>query len=86
MLELGAYEKAEHQSIIELLQKYTFTGVFLVGKVFSRLASNQFKTFADVESLKNYLTLNPFEHSTILIKGSHVIHLEKLLEWFSDEK
>ncbi len=86
MLELGAYEKAEHQSIIELLQKYTFTGVFLVGKVFSRLASNQFKTFADVESLKNYLTLNPVEHSTILIKGSHGIHLEKLLEWFSDEK
>ncbi len=86
MLELGKYEIQEHQAILSLINSYSFSKVFLVGTVFSSLDTNNFYHFNTVEELIAYLSKNPITDATVLIKGSHGIHLEKLLSVFSYEK
>jgi UDP-N-acetylmuramoyl-tripeptide--D-alanyl-D-alanine ligase len=87
MKELGNYEKEEHQNILNIIEQNTFDKVFLVGPVFSELNKNSnYLTFENVEQLINYLNINPLTNSTILIKGSHGIHLEKLMDFFNEQK
>ncbi len=85
MLELGNYEEEEHKNILNIIKQYHFEKVFLVGTVFFRLSKNDFFKFRDVDKLKEYLTSNPIKNSSILLKGSHGIHLEKLLEVLTNE-
>lgn len=78
MLELGEQSDAEHQRIVDLIVEKGFTDVFLVGKCFQTVKSN-FINFADVDELTAYLQKNPFQNRFILVKGSHGIHLEKII-------
>lgn len=78
MLELGEQSDAEHQRIVDLIVEKGFTDVFLVGKCFQAVKSN-FINFADVDELTAYLQKNPFQNRFILVKGSHGIHLEKII-------
>lgn len=87
MLELGEYSIKEHQAILDILNKQPDLEVILVGKTFGQLNNNpNYRTYLTVDALiddfKNNLPLN----KTILIKGSHGIHLEKLLPLFYDNK
>ncbi len=85
MKELGNYEKEEHQNILNIIEQNTFDKVFLVGHVFSKLNKNSnYLTFENVEQLINHLNINPLSNVTILIKGSHGIHLEKLIDFFNE--
>ncbi|GAB4447335.1 MAG: UDP-N-acetylmuramoyl-tripeptide--D-alanyl-D-alanine ligase [Bacteroidales bacterium] len=87
MRELGEYAETEHQAILDILKDKPLNNVFLVGEVFSKLNNNKaFKTFLNVNQLIDYINLNPFTNTTLLIKGSHGIHLEKLMEIFNDPK
>lgn len=79
MLELGQTSAAEHQKIVDLLKEKGFSNVFLVGPCFSA-TKNNFQNFKNVDELKAYLTANPIEQAFVLVKGSHGIHLEKLLD------
>ena len=79
MLELGEYSEAEHEAIVKLLRKRGFKEVLLVGSEFEKVAGD-FASFADVEALKLYLTTHPLQGRHILLKGSHGIHLEKVIE------
>jgi len=86
MKELGNYEKEEHQNILNIIEQNTFDKVFLVGHVFSKLNKNSnYLTFENVEQLINHLNINPLSNVTILIKGSHGIHLEKLIDFFNEQ-
>ncbi|NSW44739.1 MAG: UDP-N-acetylmuramoyl-tripeptide--D-alanyl-D-alanine ligase [Bacteroidales bacterium] len=86
MRELGAYEENEHQTILNLLEQHSYKQVFLVGPVFTKLNKNkEFLTFNSVEHLMEYLKENKLANSTILIKGSHGIHLEKLMNFFNEQ-
>ena len=81
MLELGEYSNAEHQSIVEQLEKLCFEEVFLVGPYFNTTNYpenfNVFKTTPDVSvELKKH----PLKGKTILLKGSRGIALEQLLD------
>jgi len=78
MLELGAQSEVEHQNIIALLQQNKFRNVLLVGKEFSK-TKNQFRCFADVNELINYLEKLPIKKHFVLIKGSRGIKLEKVI-------
>ncbi len=79
MLELGDYAAEEHQRIIDMVAERHFRDVFLVGEEFGRTHS-PFRTFTDVEQLRLTLAQHPLSGRTILLKGSHGMHLEKLIE------
>ncbi|MDR1348819.1 MAG: UDP-N-acetylmuramoyl-tripeptide--D-alanyl-D-alanine ligase [Prevotellaceae bacterium] len=78
MLELGASSENEHQNIIKMIAESNISDVLLVGNCFSKAAHNmKFGCFKNVDECIKYLCENKIENRTILIKGSHGIHLEK---------
>ena len=80
MRELGEASEQEHKAIIDLLATSGFHEAFLVGSCFSRFNDRpEYQTFPDVEALIQHLEAHPVDHRTILVKGSHSIHLEKVL-------
>lgn len=89
MRELGMYAEEEHRNILNQLEIKGFDKVMLVGENFYHLnKNNKFNTFLHVEDLMSFIKVNPIDNMTLLIKGSHGIHLERLMEIFneSDEK
>lgn len=80
MRELGDASEQEHKAILNLLATSGFHEAFLVGDCFSKYNSNPaYLCFPKVEDLIAYLEISPIENRTILVKGSHSIHLEKVL-------
>ena len=79
MLELGTYSHEEHQQIVNLIQRKGFTDVYLVGDEFGATECS-FLKFANADHLRLSLAIHPLMGRTILLKGSHGIHLEKLIE------
>ncbi|MGQ9848178.1 MAG: UDP-N-acetylmuramoyl-tripeptide--D-alanyl-D-alanine ligase [Bacteroidales bacterium] len=87
MLELGEYAETEHQILLDILNNKPLKTIILVGKIFSKLNTNPaIKTFLNVEQLIEYLKLNPLSDTTLLIKGSHGIHLEKIMDVLNESK
>lgn len=81
MFELGAYSEIEHQNIANLLKELQFNNVVLVGDNFHKTTTNyqKFKTFAE---LSIYLKEKTITNTTILIKGSRGMALERAVEFF----
>ena len=77
MAELGEYSKKEHLKIINLLVNLKINCLF-VGNEFSKI--NKISSFIDVENLINYLKKHQINDSTILVKGSRSIKLEKVIK------
>ncbi|WGH76968.1 UDP-N-acetylmuramoyl-tripeptide--D-alanyl-D-alanine ligase [Tenacibaculum tangerinum] len=82
MFELGAYSAKEHQIIADITQNSSFDAVFLVGKNFYEVETKndraiKFETFKDLES---HLKDSEIKHSTILVKGSRGMALERVLD------
>lgn len=81
MLELGDKSVEEHSRLVEILQTYKFDSIFLVGPLLQKASLNSdFKSFSDVKELAGFLRNNPVKGSTILIKGSRGIGLEKIYD------
>ncbi len=82
MLELGEYSYLEHEKILSILQHENIKHAFLVGIQFLQLKEKypNFLYFKDVSALQEHLTANKINNSTILIKGSRGIRLEKIIE------
>ena len=82
MLELGNFSKDEHTKIIDYLYEMNFESVYLVGKIFSsiKISDSRFKKFNDIEELIKGLDLTTINDKSILIKGSRIIGLEKLIK------
>ena len=78
MRELGAEETTEHQKIIELLEELNLNAI-LVGGVFDEMESDHM-SFPSIELLNEYLQSEIIKGSTILLKGSRGIQLEKAIE------
>ncbi|WP_324025487.1 UDP-N-acetylmuramoyl-tripeptide--D-alanyl-D-alanine ligase [Maribacter sp. BPC-D8] len=80
MFELGDSAKEEHQNISDLATSLNFKQVLLVGENFYSTNSNavRLKSF---EELKSYLSENSLQSkSSILIKGSRGMALERVLD------
>ncbi|MCX6271304.1 MAG: UDP-N-acetylmuramoyl-tripeptide--D-alanyl-D-alanine ligase [Bacteroidetes bacterium] len=81
MLELGVHAETEHREVINLLSAYPRLDVYLVGPVFSVVNNRQnYTTFKDTASLREYLYQFPLNSRTILVKGSRGIRLEKIID------
>lgn len=78
MREMGDYSAQEHQALVDLVQRRGFKEVYLVGGELMGTRCD-FQKFADADSLIAYLAENPLEGRKILLKGSHGIHLEKVI-------
>ena len=77
MGELGDVSQEEHAKVIAQLQEAGFDEVWLVGSEFENVQS-PFRTFADVEAVKQELAVKQPEGMTILIKGSNSTRLYEL--------
>jgi UDP-N-acetylmuramoyl-tripeptide--D-alanyl-D-alanine ligase len=78
MAELGKESLQEHQQIIDLIKKYPWKEVVLVGGDFLRL-SHPFLSFEDSLQAKEWFVKQHFENSYILVKGSRSMQMEKVL-------
>jgi len=82
MFELGESSDQEHLKIAELAINSNFKKVFLIGKAFSTTGVKNALLFDSFESLAQSKQLLNFEESTILIKGSRGMALERILDLF----
>ena len=81
MLELGPATDEEHVHILENLAQFGFSNVYLVGPVFTRLNTRRENIcFQDSDLARMWFEHHKIEGSTILIKGSRGIRLEKITE------
>ena len=85
MRELGADSPAEHEHIVAKAREAGAEVVWLVGENFAKTLSRhpqadepRFRTFADVEAVKQELKVSPVKGYTILIKGSNGTRLFQL--------
>ena len=86
MLELGNASQAEHRHVVELLQEHRILKAFLVGGCFAKTDRPQdFICFDTVDELIAFLRQHPIQDSSVLVKGSHGIHLEKAVEFLQQE-
>lgn len=80
MFELGNTSELEHQNIANYVNELLFDKVILVGNNFCKVNFEGVK-FKDFDELKKYIKKINIERSTILIKGSRGMALERLLQF-----
>ncbi|MEG2613819.1 MAG: Mur ligase family protein [Alistipes sp.] len=91
MLELGAWSQPEHEAIIRLALEHEEAQLLLVGDEFAaahatytdrRTApdTDRIHLFRTRAELADYIAAHPLHDALILVKGSHSIGLEKILD------
>ncbi len=82
MLELGRYASDEHLAVLQLLAECRIREIYLVGANFvSAAEATGLHAFPDREALVAYLNEHPLHDRMILIKGSHGIGLDKIVDF-----
>jgi len=79
MAELGTYESAEHQALVDLVANHDFDTCYWVGKPYESIVATNY--FSTVGELNMFLKNNPIEADQVLIKGSRSATLEKVLSF-----
>ena len=79
MRELGPTSNELHAEVVEQIKKGQFDKVFLCGENFSKVGK-EFSPFATTEAMTEELRRQPLKGYHILIKGSHSMGLEKLVD------
>lgn len=79
MKELGPDSEALHREVARQLRTAGFDRVFLCGEEFAR-AGEPFDTFPSTEALMEELRQRPLRGYHVLIKGSHGMGLERIVE------
>jgi UDP-N-acetylmuramoyl-tripeptide--D-alanyl-D-alanine ligase len=80
MFELGETAVDEHQKIAEFAEELNLKLVFLIGELFSKTTTNDAIKFIDFDTFKNNYNSTEFINSTLLIKGSRGMKLERILD------
>jgi len=79
MLELGSRAEELHLEIKKILKDLTNIKVYTVGEL-SRLYEGEIH-YSSVDDFLKSTNINELKEGVILLKGSHGIHLEKILEY-----
>lgn len=78
MMELGEDSIAEHLALVELIGKYAWAEVVLVGGDFKNI-NHGFRYFEDSLQAKTWLAEQHFNDAYILIKGSRSFNMERVI-------
>ena len=83
MFELGLDSDSEHLTIIKFLEKEKNLLCYFIGSYFykNKVTKDNFFFYNDFDSFKGNLTKDKFRNSTLLIKGSRGIALERTLDY-----
>lgn len=79
MMELGSQSIQEHQDLVDLINKYPWKNVVLVGGDFHKTTHN-FLYLGNSEQAKDWFQKQEFNNASILIKGSRSMMMEKVLD------
>lgn len=79
MKELGPESVSEHQSLVDLIGRYPWKAVALVGGDFAHV-THAYTYLPDTTQARAWLKQQDLHHATILIKGSRGIAMENVLE------
>jgi UDP-N-acetylmuramoyl-tripeptide--D-alanyl-D-alanine ligase len=79
MMELGEESQQEHKALIELIQKYHWQQVVLVGGDFNTIP-HPYLVFPGFLQAREWLHQQHLINATLLIKGSRSMQMEKILE------
>jgi UDP-N-acetylmuramoyl-tripeptide--D-alanyl-D-alanine ligase len=79
MMELGPESLQEHQNLIDLINKYKWKAVVLVGGDFNKVVHTHLYFDNSVQA-KEWFNEQNFNFANILIKGSRSTQMEKVLE------
>ena len=80
MKELGESSDAEHQKMLHFLEQQSYDRVYLVGSAFRKFNTSH-RFFENVEALIESLNAEPVTGHYILLKGSHSVQLEKVVDY-----
>lgn len=78
MMEMGDQSIAEHKALIDLISKYQWQQVVLVGGDFDKTI-HPYHYFTTSTEAKEWLQLQQFKNALLLIKGSRSMQMEKVL-------
>lgn len=83
MFELGDESLKEHKAIVAMLSKYENVKCYFVGSAFyeNKIDKNNYGFYDTFESFSDDFSKTKFDNSTILIKGSRGMALERTLEF-----
>lgn len=79
MAELGDESLQEHKNIIELIKKYRWKNVVLVGGDFLKI-NHPYLSFENNIQAKEWLQKEKIRNASFLIKGSRSMQMEKVVE------
>lgn len=82
MFELGEEAKLEHQRIADIAASANIDSVYLLGENFFKTApkNDKIKLFNTFEDFKSYFVTQKIENTTLLIKASRGMALERILD------
>lgn len=82
MFELGPDSPDEHRAILDFIAQQQYLKVITAGPVFCQVAADfkNVECYRTTDDLKEALTKNPLHNSTILIKGSRGMKMEKIVD------
>ena len=81
MKELGTYSEKSHSEILDFVRSREISKAFFVGTEYQKAISEKKRDFFFVvDELISFLKENPISNSTVLIKGSRSMTMEKLIE------
>jgi UDP-N-acetylmuramoyl-tripeptide--D-alanyl-D-alanine ligase len=78
MAELGAESLLEHQLIVQLIKKYSWKNVILVGGDFKKI-THPFISLNNADEVKDWLKEQKPEDAYLLVKGSRSMQMEKVI-------
>ena len=82
MKELGDSSSEEHAKLTRLVRDMGFKDVFLIGEAFYGIDKpKRWNCLRNVEEMVSLLKSQPVKNTTILLKGSRAVQLEKLLPY-----
>ncbi|MEN9571710.1 MAG: hypothetical protein RL172_2941 [Bacteroidota bacterium] len=79
MMEMGESSLQEHAAIVQLIERFTWKHVVLVGGDFSKV-SHAFINFNNAGEAATWLKQQAFNNAQLLIKGSRSMQMEKVLQ------